>query len=244
MRRIKKRQSILLIILFGFLATVSLTDMVLAAGSVVNSQHNMNVVSNPDVQQRVCAFCHTPHHALTDANADYNPLWSHTFTSQTFSEYESPTLQGADGGSIDVLAGPSRLCMSCHDGAIAVDQHYQFDGTDLRTGDSWGQIAVGAGGDLTNDHPIGFDYAVVGGTEDDTGWGNWGNGADPEIRGLATPLLADPSRTIEDLMLPVGAQRIMTCASCHDVHDTYSVDNYFLIGEQQGSQICLTCHNK
>ena len=220
------------------------TSSALAGGSVVNSQHNMNIVSNPDIQQRVCAFCHTPHHALDDADADYNPLWSHTFTSQVFSEYVSPTLQSFDGGSIDVLAGPSRLCMSCHDGAIAVDQHYQFGGTDLRTGDSWGQIAVGEAGDLTNDHPIGFDYALVGGSENDTGWGNWGNGADPEIRGLATPLLADPSRTIEDLMLPVGSQRIMTCGSCHDVHDTYSVDNYFLIGHQAGSEICLTCHNK
>jgi predicted CXXCH cytochrome family protein len=221
------------------------------AGSVVNSVHNMNSVSNDDVQMRVCAFCHTPHHALSDNDADYNPLWSHTFTSEVYSEYQSPTLQSADDG-IDVLAGSSRLCMSCHDGAIAVDQHYSFTGADVRTGDGWNEIAVGAGGDLSNDHPIGFDYAEVGGTVDMSGGSmtdvtviGSGDGKDPEIRGTATPLWGNPDRTVGDLMLDNGTgEMIMTCGSCHDVHDTFSVDDYFLVGKQANSEICLTCHIK
>jgi len=225
-------------------------SMAFAAGSVVNSKHNMNTVSNPDIQQRVCAFCHTPHHALDDAAVDYNPLWSHTFTSEVFSEYTSNTLQ-SQPDVIDVLSGNSRLCMSCHDGAIAVDQHYSFAGSDLRTGDSWGQIAVGTGGDLTNDHPIGFDYALVGGTDNQSGpIGSIApiaanvSGSDPEIRGTASTLLATPSKTIASLLEQRGAEQIMTCGSCHDVHDTSSVDNYFLIGHQAQSEICLTCHIK
>ena len=218
------------------------------AGSVVDSKHNMNVVSaaNADIQGRVCAFCHTPHHALDSNEADYNPLWSHTFTTQIFDEYQSPTLQGAND-AIDVLAGSSRLCMSCHDGAIAVDQHYSFAGNDLRTGDSWGEIAVAGDRSLTNDHPIGFDYALVGGSSNNTGTTPKAAvaGEDPEIRGTTTPLLADGGRTIADLMLDDGTgAMIMTCGSCHDVHDTYSVDTYFLVGKQDGSQICLTCHIK
>jgi hypothetical protein len=236
------------------LSVVALTalsaSMVFAGGSVINSPHNMNLVSNDDVQQRVCAFCHTPHHALDDGAVDYNPLWSHTFTSEVFSEYTSSTLQSQPDG-IDVLSGNSRLCMSCHDGAIAVDQHYSFGGSDLRTGDSWGQIAVGTGGDLSNDHPIGFDYALVGGTDSNYGLigsiapitGNV-DGSDPEIRGTATPLLANTGKTIASLLEKRGAEYIMTCGSCHDVHDTFSVDDYFLIGHQAQSEICLTCHIK
>jgi predicted CXXCH cytochrome family protein len=233
------------------LSVVALTalsaSMAFAAGSVVNSPHNMNTVSNDDVQMRVCAFCHTPHHALTDNAADYNPLWSHTFTSQLFSEYLSTTLEGA---TADVLAGNSRLCMSCHDGAIAVDQHYSFGGTDLRTGDSWDQIAVGADGDLSNDHPIGFDYLTVGGSGTSTyilgsiAEIGSGNGDDPEIRGTASLIPNGNGRKIGDLMWDNGGQMIMTCGSCHDVHDTYSQDEYFLIAKQAGSEICLTCHIK
>ena len=217
-----------------------------AGGSVVGSRHDMNTYSNDDSMQRVCAFCHTPHHALDDAAVDYNPLWSHTFTTQNFTEYSSTTLQ-SQPDAIDVLSGNSRLCMSCHDGAIAVDQHYGIAGTDIRTGDSWGQIAVGGGGDLSNDHPIGFDYALVGGPLNTPGAVPKVAvaGEDSEIRGLATPLLAVGTKTINDLMEPRGAQRIMTCGSCHDVHNTYSVqDRYFLYGSQVGSQICLTCHIK
>jgi hypothetical protein len=236
------------------LSVVALTalsaSMAFAAGSVVNSPHNMNLVSNDDIQQRVCAFCHTPHHALDGGvDVDYNPLWSHTFTTQTFIEYSSSTLESRPD-TIDVLAGNSRLCMSCHDGAIAVDQHYSFGGSDMRTGDSWGQIAVGANGDLSNDHPIGFDYALVGGTDDQSGAIgsitpiNNVSGTDNEIRGTASTLLADNTRTIKDLLWQNGAEQIMTCGSCHDVHDTYSVDDYFLVGHQANSEICLTCHIK
>jgi predicted CXXCH cytochrome family protein len=192
---------------------------------IVGSQHDMNVVSNADGQNRVCAFCHTPHHALDDTNADYLPLWSHQMTTQTFTPYDSDTL---DANVTDPLAGPSRLCMSCHDGAIAVDQHYGLSGTDLRTGDSWGGIAVGATGDLTNDHPIGFDYTAVAAVDD-------------EIRPETTPTTNPSIPTIADLLLDGTT---MTCSSCHDVHNTDSNDNYFLINLQSGSQICLTCHDK
>jgi len=227
-----------------------------AGGSVVGSKHDMNRVSVPDTQQRVCAFCHTPHHALQSTAVDYNPLWSHTISTKNFTEYTSTTLE-SDGDGIDVVAGNSRLCMSCHDGAIAVDQHYGSTGnTDVRSGDSWGEIGVGAQngaivGDLTNDHPIGFNYAAVGGTGDSTGAiGSiapigTGGGLDPEIRGTASALLANGGRQIEDLLEQrAGGVQLMTCGSCHDVHDTYSVDGYFLVGHQAQSEICLTCHIK
>jgi len=192
---------------------------------IVGSKHDMNIVSIPDGQLRVCAFCHTPHHALDDAAADYMPLWSHEMTAQTFTPYDSVTL---DAAVTDPMAGPSRLCMSCHDGAIAVDQHYGMAGTDLKTGDGWGNIAVGSGGDLTNDHPIGFDYTAVA-------------AADDEIR-PETDATTNPAIPLISDLLWDGT--IMTCSSCHDVHNTDNNDVDFLINLQAGSAICLTCHDK
>jgi len=201
---------------------------------IVHSKHDMNDVSNPDTQTRVCAFCHTPHHSLDDMQADYLPLWSHELTTLTFSHYETCTFDGRNYEAADRLTGPSRLCMSCHDGAIAVDQHYGIPGSDIRPGDNWGDIGVGAAGDLTNDHPVGFNYVSVAAVDD-------------EIKDETTPVSNPKIVDIQELLYDDdcdGLKDIMTCSSCHDVHNTDANDDYFLINYQVDSQICITCHDK
>jgi len=225
MKRRGTMKKLTIILCIAALALCAVPAFAAPGDGIVGSPHDMNLVSNPDPLGRVCAFCHTPHHALDDTNADYLPLWSHTLTTQTFLPYDSVTL---DAAVTDVLAGPSRLCMSCHDGAIAVDQHYALAGADVRTGDSWGNIGVGAGGDLTNDHPIGFDYTAVAALDD-------------EIRPETTPTTNPNIPTIADLLLD---EITMTCSSCHDVHNTDNNEADFLINLQAGSAICLTCHDK
>ena len=98
----------------GVLASVH--DMRTATGSGPGSDFGGN--------DRVCAFCHTPHHAYqgSDPN-EYYPLWSRTLDGENFAPYASSTINAIDWAS-DVAIGPTRLCMSCHDGTIAVDQHY------------------------------------------------------------------------------------------------------------------------
>ena len=233
---------------------------------VVGSPHDINTLSNleRDDQGRVCAFCHTPHHA-EDLAGEYNPLWSHTPFTGSGIPYESATFQGDDNGFIDPLIGPSRLCMSCHDGMIAPDQHYGnlFPGTNIQGSfpygsDLFGGIAVGLGGYFGNDHPIGFDVTNVGtdngGIHADTFSGRaWYVGA------------AYSAVAIEDgLYEPVpGGPRYFTCATCHDVHNQDNVRNnasteydagahrantnevnYFVYAPQSGSQLCISCHNK
>lgn len=203
---------------------------------IVHSKHDMNDVSNPDTQNRVCAFCHTPHHALDDMQADYLPLWSHELTTLTFGHYETVTFDGRFQAMADRLVGPSRLCMSCHDGAVAVDQHYGIPGSDLRPADNWGDIGVGAAGDLTNDHPIGFDYTYAA-----------DNDRDQEIRDEKSPVKNPKIEDIEQLLYDHdgnGVPTIMTCSSCHDVHNTDANDDYFLYDYQANSDFCLICHDK
>lgn len=208
---------------------------------VVGSLHDMNTITGAtdDVEGRVCAFCHTPHHAIQDATADYLPLWAHELnTSTSFAPYSTVTL---DATIDDPFIGPSRLCMSCHDGVIAADQHYNFAGSPLVvSGDSWGQRAVGSTNgagehDFSNDHPIGFQFAPVA-------------AADSEIFDATGRQFIDNTFgvTVEDVL----TNGFMTCATCHDVHNSnnaahsLATKNYFVYSPQEGSDLCLTCHAK
>ena len=235
---------------------------------VLNSPHDMNVVTGvaPDNQGRACAFCHTPHHAV-DLAGQYNPLWSHQPTALAgVTPYTSPTFDAEiNGALVDPLIGPSRLCMSCHDGAIAPDQHYgsanvaptgRFASDDFAGYPSAVKnIAVGLGGNFGNDHPIGFDimqsmtdkgiFTNVPTTE------TWLNAGVRGTKQISAGLYQAAAG---------AAEKYMTCATCHDVHNkdnvrngaangvaghTDSVNlNYFVYAPQSGSQLCLSCHDK
>ena len=210
---------------------------------VVNSKHNMNnyVENTKDPEGRVCAFCHTPHHSLSSTTADYLPLWSHTLDTQTYVPYQSPTVNVT---ITNPLAGPTMLCMSCHDGVIAVDEHYDNGlTTNKLTDDGFGGTAIGladnaadpGAGNLANDHPIGFLYSEA--------YANHPGDLNP-----ATSTYNGGTKKIQDQL----TNGVFTCATCHDVHNkdnvanTYpgSSRNYFLLGDNNGSQFCLSCHVK
>jgi hypothetical protein len=210
---------------------------------IQGSKHDINTLvgATKDPQERICAFCHTPHHAADPTASDYMPLWSHDLTTQTYLPYQSASLEAETKGVADPLVGPSRLCMSCHDGVIAADQHYGNPGSKTLVGDAFGQMAVGTNGDMTNDHPIGFDYTKVAGA-------NGGAGTDKRIF-PATDTLAfkgNPTVLVKDQL---HSGNIMTCATCHDVHNKDNTNggasaNYFVYAPQKDSQLCLTCHDK
>jgi hypothetical protein len=155
--------------------------------------------------------------------------------------------------------------MSCHDGAIAPDQHYgqanvaptgRFASDDFAAYPSAVKnIAVGLGGNFSNDHPIGFDIMQ---SMTDTG-------IFPTVPTTKTWLRAGAASTklISDGLYktnPTSTEKYMTCATCHDVHNKDNVANtaangvaghtdsanlnYFVFAPQSGSQLCLSCHDK
>ena len=211
-------------------------------------------------QGRVCAYCHTPHHAITSGN-DYLPLWSHTMTTNsTFTQYDSATID-ATIDPTTMMEGPSKLCMSCHDGSVAVDTHYAFTGTKTLTQDDslFATPSVGKSGALNNDHPIGFIYdgvlntdgVATGPVTGDPSLKPHEDGKDEWIRTggayyagstlkISDRLYASPTR---------NGKGIMTCATCHDVHNKKNQDeagatNYLLLASNKDSALCLSCHIK
>jgi hypothetical protein len=208
-----------------------------------------------DSQQRLCAYCHTPHHAIKvgDAaagTADYLPLWSHAVSTVTYTPYASASFTPLGGTSMasDPLTGPSRLCMSCHDGLTAVDNYYGLTGGHVmqpQLGSFSGNPVIN--GDGNTNHPLGFAMIDVipgyaGATHADTA-----NILSLNATSKFKTGLTDNVNIVDRLYQ--GA--IMTCSSCHDVHNTLNkvstqagAGNFLLLGSQKNSGICLSCHTQ
>lgn len=198
----------------GFLVGAQLAD----AQGIVGSKHDFsNNGWNPSGE--ICIVCHTPHNA--DASMTGAPLWNHDVTVATFTLYASPTMDATDASSQPSVS--SKLCLSCHDGTVALDS---FGGATGTTPLGPGHKA-NVGIDLSDDHPVSFTY-------DDTL-----ASADGE---LAAPSTAPSGLggTIADDLLISGK---LECASCHDVHDAGG-NNNLLVKSNANSALCLTCHTK
>ncbi|WP_228723318.1 cytochrome c3 family protein [Desulfosediminicola flagellatus] len=165
----------------------------------------------------ICVACHAPHNNIDVVDA---PLWNHEVSEAVYVLYSSPTFTADD---ITQPSGVSKLCLSCHDGTVAVDAFGGSEG-----GNTYLQGRKNLGEDLSNDHPVSFVYDSELATED-------GGLFDPE-----TTMSGVAGGTIEEDMLYAGR---VECASCHDVHNKYS--NFRLLKvDNSSSALCLTCHDK
>lgn len=179
----------------------------------------------------MCLPCHTPHNANMEvANST---LWNHQVTSAIYQLYTSSTLNAFPGQP----GGKSKLCLSCHDGTVAIDNH-----SGIITGTRF--IGPGrVGPDLRMHHPISFEYNSSLAT------------ADGELFDPSTTLSGLGS-TIEDDLLENGqlqctschdvhiTRNTQGCAGCHDVHGNLYLQSLSLRISNDGSAFCLTCHNK
>ena len=123
--------------------------------SIIYSKHNLSVSSPGTVhavtESDVCIFCHTPHHA----SATDGPLWNHQMSVQTYTPFTSPTLT-ALGVTIGPPTGSSRLCLSCHDGTVALGLVSSRPGGIAMNNSLPDASKIGP--DLSSQHPISFVY--------------------------------------------------------------------------------------
>lgn len=190
-------------------ATLSLALPAAAAGqAIAGTEHDLS--GKGWGSNEVCVFCHTPHNASTAVTAA--PLWNHAVTAVTsYTTYGSTTLNATVGQPGDI----SKLCLSCHDGTVAIDSYGGRTGTNFMSG------AALVGTDLANDHPVGFTYDAALAT------------ADGGLKNPTTPSSIAPARLF-------GGK--MECASCHNAHSNQF--GRFLRGSNSGSALCLACHTK
>ena len=205
-------------------------------------------------EDEICIFCHTPHHANTAVPI---PLWNRSLQTTNYTPYSSPT--GTMHATVGQPTGISKVCLSCHDGTIAIDAYganipgagHTMNDLTCGLGGGFGNDGPNLGTDLNTDHPISFTY--------DTAL----SVADPGVYNPAIAIShvgdtpANPNQpigitvisvtnsgstnTIEQDMLDVNSQ--VQCTSCHEPHNKYGWDK-FLVKNNTGSALCLTCHNK
>jgi len=207
-------------------------DPVSAAGfsNVATTVHNLSASGPGEIRSltetEICRFCHIPHNAVVPV-----PLWGHELSA---AQYRMPALESSGGrvGPLSQPDGASRLCLSCHDGTVALGE---IGGGPGAAADMTARhLSVGdrgfLGTDLTGSHPISF--VVEGGASTPLE-----PGRDMGIRPLAA-IRADP-----DVRLDAAGK--MQCTTCHDPHS----DAYYEEGrvprfwvKPSLEEVCLTCH--
>jgi predicted CXXCH cytochrome family protein len=186
--------------------------------SILTSKHNLST-SGPGTikasgESQVCIFCHTPH----NARQDIPYLWNRSAQTTIYTPYDSSTLSTTVGQP----TGASKLCLSCHDGTIALGAvlseptPISFIGANTLSGRST-SLAT----DLSDDHPISFDYqsSITSGNLELV---------------AATTLIGSP--------VQLDSTGQLQCTACHDPHD--NAWGKFLVMSNQGSALCIKCHTK
>jgi predicted CXXCH cytochrome family protein len=218
------------------IVVVALAFVLLNAGAalaaITGSKHDMRthltVVAGQGYDE-VCVYCHTPHSAYVA-----QPLWNKTNSTNqgSYVPYTSSTMNVTPTGTI---GASSLLCMSCHDGSIAVDSMVNAPNNipGGQPGDNSANLDINKklyqgngflGTSLANDHPVGFDY--------NTSYNNEGGATG----GLVL------TATVQGYTAVRLFGSMVECATCHDAHS--QTNTPFLRSTNQGSQLCLQCHLK
>lgn len=201
-------------ILFCFILIIF--TIFLISKNIKNSKHNLSFSGTGGVKTsettEVCIFCHTSHTAgLSSA-----PLWNREKSSVLYDLYESSTLQS----SLGQPDGTSKLCLSCHDGNIAIGHVLNRNKDFTMSNTEGGKLTRGnlrnLGKDISDDHPVSFD---------------------PSRAVASSPELIHPLP--EDKVIYDKAGKVQ-CTTCHNPHDdTFSG---FLRKDGINGALCKSCH--
>ncbi len=203
-------------ILIGVLLAVVVPG-VRADDSIVNSKHDLSVRGPGPIravtETEICIFCHTPHDGSPQA-----PLWNRENPRTHYRIYESSTLDAR----VDQPSGPSKMCLSCHDGSMALGNVLSRPASSpiVMTARTIPPGTTDLTNDLSDDHPIGFHY--------DRALSN----RDRQIR--------SPELVARDL--PMGFHGEVHCTTCHDPHNN-ELGSFLRISDRM-SAICVTCHDR
>jgi hypothetical protein len=220
------------------LAAVSATARAQSKANIVGSPHDLTTDTwsatssgtASAVTTNLCFFCHITHKTATNITtgnaASATPgylLWNHTLSSTTsYGVYSSETFNAAlaaagqnpptDLGTNNNITSPtvSNLCLSCHDGTVAIGSFYE-GGFGLPANGSYWNNGHGNSStmwtgmqisDLTKQHPVHFQYTA----------------ALASVANMTSPASANSVDGSGKVPLYGGAY-YMECSTCHDPHN-------------------------
>lgn len=194
--------------------------------SVRDTRHNLSTGGPGAVraasETRVCIFCHTSHNGSTQG-----PAWNRQDSGGTFDVYWSPTVDAyASTAAAPQPNGSSKLCLSCHDGVLALGS--TLSEGEIRMASGLRRMPATSpshlGRDISGDHPVSFTVS------DSLVATNNSNG-DVPLKSVAE-MKANPNVRLD-------SRDRLQCTSCHDPHD--DSNGKFLLTARVGD-LCLGCH--
>ncbi len=218
---------------FVLFLSVCVAIPLLSVAGVGNTKHNLSASGPGGVkavsEDQICIFCHTPHNAFPAT-----PLWNHELTYvENYVNYWSPTLKSyaseADAPPID---GFSRLCLSCHDGTVALGAVVRNRGGEIEMSERYLLPTADGylGTDLSGGHPVSivFDEAL-----------QMLRNSTPGLLQLNWPVVDTDVR-----LYPTQNGRGVQCTSCHDPHGGKGIPGAPPFWRKQTyDDVCLVCHD-
>ena len=187
------------LIIIGIFGILILTTAFSQGSSMDGGKHDLyNGASitwaTDDPGDQICVFCHVPHGGSTG-----ELLWNRSKPATAYTTYESGTMEATSD---------SRFCLSCHDGATAIDAMTQHGAGD--TGDEYVATAstgilgsskeltgvAALGTDLSDTHPVSIVYAEA-----------------TDHLQLKATAITNGVKLFGD-----GSTDYVECGSCHDPH--------------------------
>jgi nitrate/TMAO reductase-like tetraheme cytochrome c subunit len=187
----------------------------------VMGMHNLTPASGASVYTQGslgCTFCHAPHSALGGVSG----LWNQTLSKATYTPYSSSTYV-EQGNTQPTVGVTSSLCLSCHDGTVAVGQSAVY-GTIPMTGTMNSMDSFGT--NLSGSHPFSMVLPIK------------------DAPNLVSSLVSQ-GKTADPAQAVTLINGNIECTSCHNPHvqGTDRIAQNFLVRDSSSGQMCLACHD-
>lgn len=198
--------------------------------SVAETPHNLSV-SGPGriraaTETQICVFCHTPHDGDPAA-----PLWNHQQSAGVV--YVKSSMPRSDGGSPSAAPDPngsSKLCLSCHDGTVALGALRKGSSVTMASGET--TLAPGRAGhigtDLSKTHPVSFVVTneIV----------TASHASEPPLTSIAA-MKSDPN-------VHLDRENRVQCTACHDPHSdaNFATSGVRFYNKPLVADACTVCH--
>lgn len=199
-----------------------------AMAAIAGTKHDFTATGGFPITgvTELCASCHVPHRPVKNV-----PLWSHALSSATYALYNQnpgykPSASVYDNSPATFEGTPTKLCLSCHDGSVAVAGNAFL----TPSNQSWimydnGPIAAPSGSGqgykgLLGSHPVGVTLGNM-----------HGNGDCLKCHGEIAGQVS---------VIKFYNKKIQ-CTTCHNPHMKVP-GTRFLVMSNRDSALCQSCH--
>lgn len=207
-------------VLVAGLALIFISNQVFAG--ITGSKHDFTSGGGTPIVgvTELCKTCHVPHKPKLNV-----PLWAHALSTYNYNLYNmNPNYTGPNSAAYDtspasLADSKSALCLSCHDGTVAV-AGTTYVGTGKIMWDNGAATgSANPNNGLRGSHPIAVTYATV-----------------------RTNQPSDYKDIFADTDVKLSLGKVQ-CTSCHNPHMKVA-GTKMLVKSNANSALCTTCHDK